>query len=131
MTSPKIKTAAASDETSIAAVLALAFSTDPGARWAWPHPQKLLTYFPAVIKVSAAPPISSVRSLFASRENVTAQRCSSHSASVQNMSEAPLHVHAAPQQTSFPDLLRMLCLAAHHASFFRFEFVYAPTVDRK
>ena len=46
------------------------------------------------------------------------------------MSEAPLHVHAAPQQTSFPDLLRMLCLAAHHASFFRFEFVYAPTVDR-
>ena len=49
MTSPKIKTAAASDETSIAAVLALAFSTDPGARWAWPHPQKLLTYFPAFV----------------------------------------------------------------------------------
>lgn len=53
MTQPKIKTAAASDEASIAAVLALAFSTDPGARWAWPDPQQLLTHFPAFVKALA------------------------------------------------------------------------------
>lgn len=50
MTQPKIKTAAASDEAPIAAVLALAFSTDPGARWAWTDPQQLLTHFPAFVK---------------------------------------------------------------------------------
>ncbi len=53
MTQPTIKTATASDEASIAAVLALAFSTDPGARWAWPNPQQLLTYFPAFVKAFA------------------------------------------------------------------------------
>jgi len=51
---PKIKTAAASDEASIAAALALAFSTDPGARWAWPDPQQLLTHFPAFVKAFAS-----------------------------------------------------------------------------
>src|SRR5687767_15972956 len=53
LTQPKIKTAAASDEASIAAVLALAFSTDPGARWAWPDPQQLLTHFPTFVKALA------------------------------------------------------------------------------
>ena len=53
MTQPKIKTAGAADEASIAAVLALAFSTDPGARWAWPNPQQLLTHFPAFVKAFA------------------------------------------------------------------------------
>ncbi len=53
MTQPRIKTADASDEASIAATLALAFSTDPGARWAWPNPQQLLTTFPAFVKAFA------------------------------------------------------------------------------
>jgi ribosomal protein S18 acetylase RimI-like enzyme len=53
LTQPTIKTAAASDEASIAAVLALAFSTDPGARWAWPDPRQLLTHFPAFVKAFA------------------------------------------------------------------------------
>ena len=53
MTQPRIKTAGASDEVSIAAVLALAFSTDPGARWAWPDPQQLLTHFPSFVQAFA------------------------------------------------------------------------------
>jgi ribosomal protein S18 acetylase RimI-like enzyme len=53
LTQPKIRVAAESDEASIAAVLALAFSTDPGARWAWPHPQQLLANFPAFVKAFA------------------------------------------------------------------------------
>jgi ribosomal protein S18 acetylase RimI-like enzyme len=59
VTHPRIKTAAASDEAPIAAVLALAFSTDPGARWAWPDPQQLLTHFPAFVKAFAGAAFSS------------------------------------------------------------------------
>ena len=50
VTQPRIKIAAAADEAAIAAVLALAFSTDPGARWAWPNPQQLLNQFPGFVK---------------------------------------------------------------------------------
>jgi ribosomal protein S18 acetylase RimI-like enzyme len=53
LTQPTIKTAAASDEAALAAVLALAFSTDPGARWAWPDPRQLLTHFPAFVQAFA------------------------------------------------------------------------------
>ena len=53
MTQPRIKTADASDQASLAAVLALAFSSDPGARWAWPDPQQLLTHFPAFVQAFA------------------------------------------------------------------------------
>jgi hypothetical protein len=40
-----IKTAEASDEASIVAVVVLAFSADPAARWAWPDPQQYLRHF--------------------------------------------------------------------------------------
>ena len=53
MTQPKIKTAAASDQTSIAALLALAFSADPAVRWTWSDPQQLLTHFPAFVNAFA------------------------------------------------------------------------------
>lgn len=45
-----IKTATPSDQDHIISVLALAFSTDPGARWTYPDPSKYLSYFPEVIK---------------------------------------------------------------------------------
>ncbi|MCM5679963.1 GNAT family N-acetyltransferase [Schlegelella sp. S2-27] len=41
-----IKTATASDEAATIAVLALAFSTDPAARWTWPDPERYLQHFP-------------------------------------------------------------------------------------
>jgi ribosomal protein S18 acetylase RimI-like enzyme len=59
VTHPTIKTATAADEASIAAVLALAFSTDPGARWAWPDPQQLLKHFPAFVTALAGAAFSS------------------------------------------------------------------------
>lgn len=50
MTEQKIKTATASDETSVVAVILLAFSTDPAARWTWPDPQQYLEHFPKFIE---------------------------------------------------------------------------------
>lgn len=45
-----IKTAAASDEEQVIAVVLLAFSTDPAARWTWPDPQQYLRHFPSFVK---------------------------------------------------------------------------------
>jgi ribosomal protein S18 acetylase RimI-like enzyme len=45
-----VKTATPSDQDRIIAVLALAFSTDPGARWTYPDPYKYLRYFPDVVR---------------------------------------------------------------------------------
>src|SRR5687768_15626452 len=42
MTERMVKTGTASDEASVIAVVVLAFSTDPAARWTWPHPQQYL-----------------------------------------------------------------------------------------
>ena len=48
---PIIRTATTSDEAAAAAVLVLAFSTDPAARWAWPDPHQYLSHFPGFVKV--------------------------------------------------------------------------------
>lgn len=45
-----IKTATPSDQDQIVSVLALAFSTDPGARWTYPDPCQYLSYFPEIIR---------------------------------------------------------------------------------
>lgn len=50
MTTPIIKTAATSDEAPAIAVMALAFSADPAARWTWPDPQQYLLHFPDFVK---------------------------------------------------------------------------------
>lgn len=46
MTIPIIKIATTSDEAPAIAVVVLAFSTDPTARWTWPDPQQYLMHFP-------------------------------------------------------------------------------------
>ena len=50
MTTPIIKTATATDEAPTIAVVVLAFSADPAARWAWPDPAQYLTHFPGFVK---------------------------------------------------------------------------------
>lgn len=50
MTTIAIDSATTSDQDHVIAVLTLAFSTDPGARWIYPEPQKYLRYFPEIIK---------------------------------------------------------------------------------
>lgn len=50
MSTISIKTAMPVDQDRIVAVLALAFSTDPGARWMYPDPNQYLSYFPQVIQ---------------------------------------------------------------------------------
>ncbi|MCL1633364.1 GNAT family N-acetyltransferase [Luteimonas sp. SX5] len=45
-----VKTATASDEEKIVAVVLLAFSTDPAARWTWPDPEQYLRHFPSFVK---------------------------------------------------------------------------------
>ena len=50
MTTPMIKTATASDAAPAIAVLALAFSADPAARWTWPDPNQYLTHFPSFVR---------------------------------------------------------------------------------
>ena len=47
MTAPIIKTAVVSDEASTIAVVVLAFSADPAARWTWSDPQQYLRHFPS------------------------------------------------------------------------------------
>jgi ribosomal protein S18 acetylase RimI-like enzyme len=53
VTQPTVKTANLSDEAPVTAVLALAFSTDPGARWTWPHPQHYLSHFSSFVQAFA------------------------------------------------------------------------------
>ena len=50
MTTPIIKTATASDEASAVAVVVLAFTADPAARWTWPDPDQYLKHFPRAVK---------------------------------------------------------------------------------
>ena len=47
MTIQTIKTATASDEEAVMAIVVLAFSADPAARWAYSDPQQYLTHFPS------------------------------------------------------------------------------------
>ena len=51
MTTPIIKTATTSDEAPAVAVVVLAFSADPAARWTWPDPQQYLAHFPNFVKI--------------------------------------------------------------------------------
>src|SRR5687767_10289287 len=51
MTTPTIETATTADEAPAIAVVLLAFSADPAARWTWPDPQQYLVHFPAFVKV--------------------------------------------------------------------------------
>jgi ribosomal protein S18 acetylase RimI-like enzyme len=51
MEKPIIKTATASDEAAAIAVVTLAFSTDPAARWTWPDPSQFLRTFADVVKL--------------------------------------------------------------------------------
>jgi ribosomal protein S18 acetylase RimI-like enzyme len=50
MTTPIIKTATASDEAPAIAVVVLAFSADPAARWTWPDPNQYLMHFPSFVR---------------------------------------------------------------------------------
>ncbi len=50
MTTPIIKTATAADEAAIIAVVVLAFSADPAARWTWPDPDQYLRHFPSLVR---------------------------------------------------------------------------------
>lgn len=49
MTSPEIRSAAASDRENVIGAITLAFSTDPMARWSQPDPAKYLKHFPAAV----------------------------------------------------------------------------------
>lgn len=51
MTTPIIKTATVSDEAPGIAVVVLAFSSDPAARWTWPNPNQYLEHFPSFVKI--------------------------------------------------------------------------------
>ena len=50
MTTSIIKTATATDEAPTIAVVVLAFSADPAARWTWPDPNQYLRHFPSFVK---------------------------------------------------------------------------------
>jgi ribosomal protein S18 acetylase RimI-like enzyme len=50
MTVPKIKSATTTDEAALIAVITLAFSTDPAARWIYPDPHQYLTHFPPFVR---------------------------------------------------------------------------------
>jgi ribosomal protein S18 acetylase RimI-like enzyme len=51
MTKQTIKTATASDAEAVMALVVLAFSADPAARWAYSDPQQYLTHFPSFVSV--------------------------------------------------------------------------------
>ena len=53
MTTTTIKTASASDEAGVLAVLTLAFGADPATRWTWPSPDEYLQHFPIFAKLLA------------------------------------------------------------------------------
>lgn len=46
----RVRTATEDEEASVIDVVALAFTTDPAARWSWRDPHKYLTYFPRFVK---------------------------------------------------------------------------------
>ena len=50
MSTPTIKSANAEQESSLAAVLTLAFMNDPVMRWLWPEPLDYLTNYPLMVK---------------------------------------------------------------------------------
>ena len=50
MTKRTIKTATAFDEEAVIAVVVLAFSADPAARWAYSDPQQYLRHFPSFVR---------------------------------------------------------------------------------
>jgi len=50
VTTPIIKTATAADEAAVIAVVVLAFSADPAARWTWPDPDQYLRHFPSLVR---------------------------------------------------------------------------------
>ena len=50
MTQRLIKTATASEEEAVIAIVVLAFSADPATRWAWPEPQQYLRHFPHFVQ---------------------------------------------------------------------------------
>ena len=50
MTTPTIKTATAADAYPAIAVVTLAFSADPAARWTWSDPQQYLRHFPSFVQ---------------------------------------------------------------------------------
>jgi ribosomal protein S18 acetylase RimI-like enzyme len=54
MKTTTIKTVTTADEGQAVAVLALAFSTDPAARWTWPDPQQYLLHFPKIVQALGA-----------------------------------------------------------------------------
>lgn len=56
MTTIRIRTAMPSELGSIIAMLALAFSTDPGARWIYPDPHRYISHFPDIIKAFGGRP---------------------------------------------------------------------------
>ena len=49
-TLPKIKSATTADEEAVIAVITLAFSTDPAARWLYPDPHQYLTHMPPFVR---------------------------------------------------------------------------------
>ena len=51
MTPPIIKTATVSDEAPTIAVVVLAVSADPAARWTWSESNQYLTHFPSFVRV--------------------------------------------------------------------------------
>jgi hypothetical protein len=51
MTTQTIKTATASDAEAVMAIVVLAFSADPAARWAYRDPQQYLTHFSSFVRV--------------------------------------------------------------------------------
>ena len=50
MSTINVRSATPSQREHIIAVLALAFSADPGARWIYPDPQDYVSYFPDIIR---------------------------------------------------------------------------------
>jgi GNAT superfamily N-acetyltransferase len=50
MTTLTIKTARASDADPVIAIVTLAFSADPAARWTWSAPQQYLSHFPRFVQ---------------------------------------------------------------------------------
>jgi ribosomal protein S18 acetylase RimI-like enzyme len=47
---PSVRTATSADEVAAIAVVVLAFSSDPAARWTWPDPEQYLAHFPAFVR---------------------------------------------------------------------------------
>ena len=50
LTAPPVRAAAAADAERVVAVLTLAFSADPVARWSYPDPQQYRTFWPEFVR---------------------------------------------------------------------------------